>query len=133
MPMPPTRSQRDMKLALDLVEQVEVQHKNTRPEGTKGRYQALCKEFPVRIRTMGLAQTLAFVESKKGQNEGLEKAHELLLQHVASILGIPQVRLLDEVQQGSAIHYMNQTRRLMEAWVYFKRFTVSVLTVDKEG
>jgi|YNPBryunderm2012_1023409.scaffolds.fasta_scaffold17164_2 CRISPR-associated protein Cmr5 len=124
-----TRSQRDMKLALDLVAEVEQRYKNSQPDKTKGRYQALCQEFPVMVRTMGLCQTLAFCEAKKGSEEGLAEAHGLLLDHVGKILGTDA--LLSMVQNASVVEYMHQTRRVLDAWTYFKRFSKSVLSVDK--
>lgn len=124
-----TRSQRDMKLALELVAGVEEHHKSTKREDTRGRYQSLCQEFPVMVRTMGLCQTLAFCESKKGSEKGLPEAHSILLDHVARILGT-EGNLLQRVQGASATEYMHLTRRVLDSWVYFKRFSKSVLTVE---
>lgn len=126
-----TRSQRDMRLALEFVAEVEERHKSRKPEDTKGRYQALCQEFPVMVRTAGLCQTVAFYESKKGSDNGLPEAHRILLDHVAAILGIKGT-LLQRVQGASANEYMHLTRRVLDSWVYFKRFSKSVLIVEKQ-
>jgi len=124
-----TRAQKDMALALDLVAAVEAQHSSNKREDTKGRYQSLCQEFPVMVRTMGLCQSLAFCESKKDSKEGLPKAHQLLLHHVGQILNA-QGNLLQRVQDAPATEYMHMTRRVLDTWVYFKRFSKSVLSVE---
>ncbi len=127
-----TRSQRDLRLALEKVLAVERAYPSKDPQGTKGRYQALCQDFPVMVRTMGLAQALAFAEAKKGDGDGLEKAYALLLEHVAAVLGVEGRNLLTEVQQTDALQYMHYTRRVLEAWVFFKRLAEGQLSVDKE-
>lgn len=128
-----TRSQRDLRLALEKVLAVERAYPDKDPQGTKGRYQALCQDFPVMVRSMGLAQALAFAQAKKGEKEGLERAYALLLEHVAAVLGVAPERLLDTVQQADALGYLHQTRRVLEAWVFFKRMAEGQLSVDKEG
>ncbi|MBF6593297.1 MAG: type III-B CRISPR module-associated protein Cmr5 [Thermaceae bacterium] len=131
-----TRAQKDMALALKLVADVQEKHESGKRDGTKGRYQSLCQEFAVMVRTMGLCQTLAFCESKKGSGGGLPEAHDILLNHVKKILGfqiqddLPRDGLLQRIQDASASEYMHHTRRVLEAWVYFKRFAKSVLTVE---
>lgn len=123
-----------MRLALKLVEEVENKYPEKSSEGIKGRYQALCQEFPVMVRTVGLCQAIAFSEAKKSSGEGLAKAHGLLLEHLGKLLNSdnsPNFALLDVVSRASAIEYMHLTRRVLDAWVYFKRFSKSVLTVEK--
>ncbi|PZA07712.1 MULTISPECIES: type III-B CRISPR module-associated protein Cmr5 [unclassified Meiothermus] len=125
-----TRAQEDMELALKLVSQVEEDFKDNKGTGTKGRYQALCQEFPVMVRTSGLCQAIAFSEAKKGDEEGLPRAHKLLLNHVEKILGSGNGSILEKIRKASAIEYMHMTRRVLDSWVYFKRFSKSVLTVE---
>ncbi|MDW8481321.1 MAG: type III-B CRISPR module-associated protein Cmr5 [Meiothermus sp.] len=129
-----TRAQEDMALALKLVSEVEQTIKDESRTGTKGRYQSLCQEFPVMVRTAGLCQAIAFSYAKKGEEEGLPRAHQLLLNHVAAILQ-PQPNvdaLMKEIQDASATEYMHMTRRVLDAWVYFKRFSKSVLSVEAQ-
>lgn len=109
-----TRSQQDMKLAAELVCAV--------PKEKLADYERLAQSFPVLVQTAGLAQALAFHESKKS-----EKAHGLLLEHVAA--------LLKEERQGKDVvkavcdfsvpEYRNATRRVLRAWTFFKRFAVA--------
>ncbi|MER3480108.1 MAG: type III-B CRISPR module-associated protein Cmr5 [Meiothermus sp.] len=128
-----TRAQRDLGLALELVLAVEQAHPDPSPQSTKGRYQALCQNFPVMVRTMGLAQALAFAEAKKGEEKGLPQAYGLLLEHVARVLELPPGQLLNTVKTDHAGQYMHRTRRVLEAWVFFKRMAESQLEVQKEG
>ncbi len=127
-----TRSQRDLRLALEKVLAVERAYPDTDPQGTKGRYQALCQDFPVMVRSMGLAQALAFAKAKKGPNKGLEQAYTLLFEHVAAVLGVAPEQLLESVREADAQSYLHQTRRVLEAWVFFKRMAEGQLS-DKEG
>lgn len=122
-----TRSQQDMKLALELVSSLE----RAEPE-VKRIYGGLCHSFPVMVMQSGLCQAVAFSADKASGEGSRAKAHQKLLEHVGAILGV-QGRLLEEIQSTSTIQYMHHTRRVLEAWVYFKRFAVSVLKVKAGG
>jgi CRISPR-associated protein Cmr5 len=66
----------------------------------------------------------------KASAEGVRaQAHKKLLEHVGAILEL-EGDLLGHLQSISALTYMHHTRRVLEAWVYFKRFAVSVLKVQ---
>lgn len=120
-----TRAQQDMELAANLVEEVEKHHSAE----VKQIYGGLCHSFPVMVRTCGLCQAVAFSKAKAGEGkDSREKAHELLLKHVARVLGV-QDDLLTAVRDASASDYMLYTRRILSAWVYFKRFAESILNV----
>jgi CRISPR-associated protein Cmr5 len=123
-----------MALALRLVSEIEQTIEDNSRAGTKGRYQSLCQEFPVMVRTAGLCQALAFSYAKKGDEKGLPRAHDLLLQHVAAILqSQPDVgALMNKIQKAPAAEYMHMSRRVLDAWVYFKRFSKSVLSVEAQ-
>lgn len=120
--MQQTRAQQNLKRAYELVAQLEQAD-----EETKKIYGGLCHNFPVLVRTAGLCQAVAFSESKKGDVKPRGLAHKHLLEHTAAILGVNN--LLETVRESSALEYMHQTRRVLEAFVYFKRFAVSVLKV----
>lgn len=120
-----TRAQQDMELAAQLVQAVAKLD-----EETQQIYGGLCHSFPVMVRTCGLCQAIAFSKAKAGEGkESREKAHRLLLEHVAAILGV-QSDLLQAVRDASASDYMLYTRRVLSAWVYFKRFAESILKVS---
>lgn len=120
-----TRAQRDMELAENLVRLVSQEPKKE----VRDIYGGLCHSFPVMVRTCGLCQAVAFSKAKAGEGkESREKAHTLLLQHVQQLLGV-QGDLLDALRGMSASQYMLYTRRILSAWVYFKRFAESILKV----
>jgi CRISPR-associated protein Cmr5 len=122
-----TRAQRDLVMAERLI--TEVTGKDREVQKIYGR---LCHSFPVLVRTCGLCQALAFSEDKATPSNGEEtprnKAHRLLLRHVAEILGVKSA--LKAVRSAEAAEYMLQTRIVLGAWIYFKRFAVSILNVD---
>lgn len=101
-------------------------------------YGGLCHQFPVMVRTCGLCQALAFSAAKaaSGNGEGngpspRANAHRLLLTHVGKLIG--NQNALELVQKADALEYMTYTRTVLEAWIYFKRFAVSILKVENAG
>lgn len=121
-----TRAQSDMKKALELVSGLERES-----EEVKNIYGGLCHSFPILVRQSGLCQALAFSKEKARKEDSRGRAHALLLAHVAQVLGVDDA--LKAVQQTDAIGYMHYTRRVLSAWVYFKRFAASVLGVHTGG
>ncbi|WP_026234548.1 type III-B CRISPR module-associated protein Cmr5 [Calidithermus timidus] len=121
-----TRAQQDMKKALELVQSLERED-----DEFKNIYGGLCHNFPILVRQSGLCQALAFSADKAAGEGNRAKAHQKLLEHVASILGVKNA--LEAVQNTDAIAYMHHTRRVLAAWVYFKRFAASVLGVHTGG
>jgi CRISPR-associated protein Cmr5 len=121
-----TRAQSDMKKALELVSGLEGE-----AEKVKNIYGGLCHNFPILVRQSGLCQALAFSADKAQGDGDRARAHQKLLEHVAKILGTNNA--LQAVQQADAIGYMHYTRRVLSAWVYFKRFSASVLGVHTGG
>ncbi len=141
-----TRSQQLMRLAEEKV-RVVAQASDT----VKKTYGGLCHEFPVMVRTCGLCQAVAFSLDKAEGNV----AHALLLDHVADVLGVARNRVdlahsietmsdngaaeaLDEARRNqlarcvetmSTTEYMLATRKVVSAWLFFKRFAVSILKV----
>lgn len=121
-----TRAQEDMVLAEKLVTEAENKGDN---ELSK-IYGGLCHQFPVMVRTCGLCQALAFSVAKKGSEGARGKAHGLLLQHVAELLGVKEEELLQKVLEADTLTYMLHTKRVLAAWIYFKQFAVSILKVQ---
>jgi CRISPR-associated protein Cmr5 len=131
-----TLSQEMMQQALDLVREVK---------GKSGQvptiYGNLCHEFPVLVRTCGLCQAIAFCADKAQSDEKARaEAYRLLLKHIGKVLGVEtngnsgaNNRLLDKILGADTTEYMLYTRRVLQAWVYFKRFAVSVLGVKTGG
>ncbi len=122
-----TKAQKDMALACLLVSEVAG-----KSDETKKIYGGLCHSFPVMVRQCGLCQALAFSESKKASNENDRlDAHAILLQHVGRL--IKSDNPLEEVRNADTTMYMLHTRRILSAWIYFKRFAVSILKVESGG
>lgn len=137
-----TRAQQEMELALKLVQEVASNYS----EESKVRqiYGGLCHNFPVLVRTCGLCQAIAFSVDKagaidtgvsSGESEENERAqaHQILLSHVAQVLEVSANNLLETILKSSVEEYMLHTRRVLSAWVYFKRFARSILKAEPGG
>ncbi len=121
-----TRAQKDLKLAHELVSSV-----NSAENAVKDNYQRLCKQLPVMVMQSGLCQTLAFHADKASKTDARGAAHKLILTHAAQVMGV-QTTALQAAQTCDALAYMHHTRRMLTAWVFFKRFAVSALEIEKE-
>jgi len=124
-----TRAQCAMELALRCVQEVEKEDEKVRQI-----YGGLCHSFPVLVRTCGLCQAIAFSADKaQSDDQKRAKAHQLLLNHVAKILDMDAERLPEEIVSADTPTYLHYTRQVLSAWVYFKRFAVSILKVQSGG
>jgi CRISPR-associated protein Cmr5 len=118
------RQQQDLDRAIKHVQQVTAE-----PKETCDIYGGLCHTFPVLVCTNGLCQTLAFFHEKKSGGDGRAKAYQHMWQHIAETLGKQPDTLLNDVRAMNSVEYLRASRRLVEAWVYYKRFAVSILGV----
>ena len=122
------RSQQDLKLAAECVSKLEPKSK------VADIYGGLCHEFPVFVRNAGLCQALAFhcdkATSDKTEKSDRAQAHDKLLEHVAKVLEVDKNALLSTIQNAETREYFFYTRRILAAWVFFKRFAVSILKVE---
>ena len=131
-----TESQMAMRQALELVQQVSEEN-----DEVKKIYGGLCHDFPILTRTCGLCQAIAFSADKAQSDDSARaKAHQLLLEHIRQILGVrtngtgsADDSLLKHIAEAEAMEYMLCTRKVLYAWVYFKRFAVSILGVETGG
>ena len=93
----------------------------------KQKYGNMAHKLPILIHTAGLAQALAFVEARQ------EPAQLLLLDHLAATLLLDNVTNRQQMAQlsreAALPTYMLLTRRTLQALVWYKRFTESVLKV----
>lgn len=106
-----------------------------KPEETRKIYGGLCHQFPVLVRSCGLCQALAF-SADKGTKVGTRgDAHQTLLAHVQGIL-IAQGLFtggqdaLAAVRGMTMAQYVRATQVLLDHWIFYKRFAVSILKVD---
>lgn len=99
----------------------------------KTQYGALCHKFPVMVRTCGLAQAVAFSAAKADPADaGLKGAHARLVDDVRDLLGLPSgdaKAVADRIAALSVVEYVVATRRVLKAWIYYKRFAESILKV----
>lgn len=142
-----TRNQRYLALALDHVEAVRAATSGEDRENKERRriYGGLCHAFPVMVRTNGLCQALAFVAAKAG-NPAADPptgpparalAYRDLRNHVAAVLdprdplaaGLERPDPLKLARDAALTEYLRQTTTILDAWVYYRRFAVSVLEI----
>ncbi|MCA9945798.1 MAG: type III-B CRISPR module-associated protein Cmr5 [Anaerolineales bacterium] len=96
-------------------------------DSEKKKYGTMAHKLPILIRTAGLAQALAFVQAR-----GSEAQHKLLdhLAQTINIQGISDKDGLTKASREAALsQYIFLTRRVMDALVWYKRFTESILRV----
>lgn len=119
-----TRQQQMALSAYDRVTAVEGQRPDYRQ-----KYGTMAHKLPLLIHTAGLAQALAFVESRN------EDAHTQLLQHLAETIdhaGIHHGRELAARSRAAELdEYMLLTRRVLAALVWYKRFVESILKIEQ--
>ncbi len=125
-----TRRQRYLGQALDHIREMEALQ-GERADTTRTIYGGLCHTLPILVRTNGLSQTIAFIQEKSGSaDEARRDAYHALQGHIAQTLGVDTAdQLLAAVHEATLTEYQRQTRTLLEAWVYYKRFATSFLGV----
>jgi CRISPR-associated protein Cmr5 len=113
-----------MKQALADVQDVRGNH----DEKIWKPYGALCHQIPIFVLTNGLALTAAFVDAKAGASQPFT----LVRGHMIHALGGGANTLtgvLDRTNRADD-QYMLDTFTILDAWVYYKRFAVSILDVE---
>lgn len=108
---------RNQRYAAQIYEQVSQV-----PEAERQKYGSMAHKLPVLVRTAGLAQALAFVDSR-GSTE-----QRRLLEHIAQVVNEPD--LLERSRTAELADYMRLTREVLVALVWYKRFAQSVLGVE---
>ena len=117
--MPKTR---DQWMAETVYHKLEPLQAN---EAEAKKYGSLAHKLPVLIKTAGLAQALAFVEARGGE-EG-----KTLLTHIAQVVNQKDVDTLQKAVRTAELQaYIRLTQEILAALVWFKRFAQSVLKVD---
>jgi CRISPR-associated protein Cmr5 len=97
------------------------------PEGTseRKRYGSMAHKLPILVHQAGLAQALAFVQSRN------KTPYDKLLEHLAAAVGETDVAHLLERSRGAELtEYVYLTERVLLALKWYKRFAQSVLKVD---
>jgi CRISPR-associated protein Cmr5 len=114
---------RNQRYAAQIFEQV-----SQLPKAQHEKYDSMAHKLPVLVRTAGLAQALAFVES--GNSDEQKK----LLDHLAEVVGMGNRQTLVKcIRTAELAEYMRLTRNVLAALDWYKRFAQSVLDVDTGG
>ncbi len=115
---------RDQKYSIDAYKNMlsVKEHSN---EISARRYGAMCHKLPLLIHAAGLAQALAFVESRVPK----EKVYETFLDNLGHTIGEHE-KLAKMAREAELNDYMRLTTQIMEALVWYKRFAQSILGVD---
>ncbi len=115
---------RNQELAEKVYEQV-IKWKDNSETNTKA-YGGMCHKLPILIRSAGLAQALAFVDTR---NKDKTPQKEVLVD-LARVLGKEKDTFLNEVRTMPLSEYIYVTRQSLLALNWFKRFAVSILHVE---
>lgn len=94
----------------------------------KQKYGTMAHKLPILIHSAGLAQALAFVESRD------KSAHYQLLTDLAATIELPGITSREELARRSRSaeldEYMFLTRRVVMALTWYKRFVESILKIQ---
>jgi CRISPR-associated protein Cmr5 len=124
-----TRQQQFMQQAAEHI--IAVAEEEQR-ENVKKIYGGLCHALPPLLRQNGLCQTVAYIEDKGSGQSDRGCAYRLLRAHIAATLGVEPAALAEHVRCADLRLYLRDTETLLEAWVYYKRFAVSILKVTSD-
>lgn len=124
-----TRRQKHLIRALNHVQAL----KDKEPKAVQDIYGGLCHKLPVLLRTNGLCQVVAFIDDKAAgkQDSDRAQAYRLLKRHIAKTLDVSPDGLARRAGTAAVAQYIHDTRTLLEAWSYYKRFAVSILNVEQ--
>lgn len=113
---------RDQEYASKAVKKVSAA-KEKLNDDDRSRYGSMAHQLPILIRSAGLAQALAFLETRTS------KGHEQLLKDLAATVGLPDT-LVKKARDAQLNEYMQLTRQVMAALLWYKRFAQSILDIN---
>ncbi|SRR6266705_1188797 len=88
----------------------------------RNRYGSMAHQLPILIRSAGLAQALAFLETRD------TVGHRQLLNDLAATVGLSGT-LVQKARGAELNEYMHLTRQVMAALLWYKRFAQSILDI----
>lgn len=112
---------RDQRYATKVHSQAQMVKSDFKDDYRK--YGAMCHKLPILIRTAGLAQALAFVDSRD------KPIYKRFLRDLAQTLDMEE-DLCTQARKVELNDYMRLTWQVMAALVWYKRFAQSILGVD---
>jgi len=117
---------REQQTAAAVYEKVDAYARaNKKDSPERDKYGGTAQKLPVLVRTAGLVQALAFVQSRKGD------PYKQFLGDLAAVLGAQNADALLRSSRGANLEeYIYLTERTMLALKWFKRFAQSVLEVE---
>jgi CRISPR-associated protein Cmr5 len=91
-------------------------------------YKSMVQSLPVLVRTAGLAQALAFVNTRDGQRRAI-------LEHLTALLrnDLGGESLLDRSRAANLGEYLYLTRQVMSALLWYKRYAEWLLDKERAG
>ncbi len=116
----------EQEFAVEIYEQVvKYGRENPKDSANRKQYGSMAHKLPILVRSAGLTQALAFVDSR-GKNP-----HRDLLEHLASVTaGCGREDFLELSRRAELQQSIYLTRRAMLALKWYKRFAQSVLEVE---
>ena len=126
-----TRSQSNALEVYEQIKAIEGWQQDKRKQ-----YGALCHRFPVMILNSGLAQAMGFLCAKAQGEDGPERAHTTLVNHLTQLLGGRAQQAISFQREIVALdlgEYQRLTRNALEAAVWYKRYAESILKVQAGG
>jgi CRISPR-associated protein Cmr5 len=126
---------RDQEYASDVYERVQV-IKEKKDRVLETRYGSMAHKLPILIHTSGLAQALAFVDSRgkismSGERDGSQRLLEDLSQ---TVLRKPATELLKysrgDAPESNLREYIRLTEQTLAALLWYKRYAQSILNVE---
>lgn len=123
-----TRSQIYAAAVYEKVKAIEDDKAKSDPY--KEKYTGMARKLPILIQSAGLAQALAFVDSKTD-----EMAWRDLLKDLEAVVGQTKGKSLRDASRSKdldLLDYMHLTRKTVGALLWFKRFAESVLEVKSK-
>ena len=128
----------DQQYAISAHQRVtKIKEKYLDEEKSRNKYGSTAHKLPILIRTAGLAQALAFVETR-GKNDGKDKdgkkrenPYKDFLQDLEATVGTNgQGTLAKRAREAELEDYMLLTQQVLHALLWYKRFAQSILDVD---
>lgn len=131
-----TRAQKDAELAYQQI--LPIKGMNAELVTT---YVGLCRHFPMLVLRSGLSQAVAFyvfkaTPEKDGKADPKKQAYQYYLQHMAKACSCGDIHYTDfqqHLHRIDAMAYLQVTRRILAAAIWYKRYATSVLNVDHQG
>lgn len=118
----------EQEYAPKIYKQVSDYKKDESDEKIYKRYGSMAYTLPILVRTAGLAQALAFVESKSKKDAS--HPYTYLLNHLAEVVINKSGEEFTKQSRNAGLQeYMYLTRRTLLALKWYKRFAESVLEV----